>query len=277
MRRRPSRLYRCVLRLAFVWIGLKLCLIVQAEAFFANSLDCWRRAIDVDSMILVAHSLGGYLGTCYALSHPKHVSKLILLGPAGMTITKDASSDFLHSQPASEMLLSPLSPTFASASPPSFATQLESEPRDEPIVTHPTRSPEDTGLLYSFFHFLWRFNITPLHVARYLGPIKPLAAHKFYQDRLAKYTAPDAAEAMFSYIYGLNLLSPISSGNALQHLLGPGGVPYFPLIDRLETLRCPIHVVYGSEDWIPRLTETDLRRQHLAGSITIINGPGAFT
>ena len=56
----------------------------QAEDFFVDSLAQWREAQGLDRMILVGHSLGGYLSACYALRHPEHISKLILVCPAGV-------------------------------------------------------------------------------------------------------------------------------------------------------------------------------------------------
>eukprot|EP00192_Tetraselmis_astigmatica_P013290 CAMPEP_0117675862 /NCGR_PEP_ID=MMETSP0804-20121206/15843_1 /TAXON_ID=1074897 /ORGANISM="Tetraselmis astigmatica, Strain CCMP880" /LENGTH=338 /DNA_ID=CAMNT_0005484917 /DNA_START=392 /DNA_END=1406 /DNA_ORIENTATION=- len=56
----------------------------EAEDFFVNALSEWRKAVGVDKMVLVGHSMGGYLATVYALKHPEHVKHLVLVSPAGI-------------------------------------------------------------------------------------------------------------------------------------------------------------------------------------------------
>ncbi len=56
----------------------------EAEGFFVDALSRWREAMGVDKMVLVGHSLGGYLAASYALQHPEHVQHLVLVGPAGV-------------------------------------------------------------------------------------------------------------------------------------------------------------------------------------------------
>ena len=55
----------------------------ETEAWFVESLDKWREAQGLESMVLVGHSLGAYLSACYALAHPERVSHLVLVCPAG--------------------------------------------------------------------------------------------------------------------------------------------------------------------------------------------------
>ena len=56
----------------------------QAESFFVDGLEQWREAMGIDKMILLGHSLGGYLAAVYALRYPERVQKLILVSPAGV-------------------------------------------------------------------------------------------------------------------------------------------------------------------------------------------------
>ena len=56
----------------------------DAENFFLSSLQQWREAMHVDKMVLVGHSLGGYLAASYALQYPQHVQHLVLVCPAGV-------------------------------------------------------------------------------------------------------------------------------------------------------------------------------------------------
>ncbi|KAJ3372994.1 hypothetical protein HDU91_001676 [Kappamyces sp. JEL0680] len=56
----------------------------EAEDFFVESLEEWRSKMKLNTMVLVGHSLGGYLSTAYALKYPERVEKLILVSPVGV-------------------------------------------------------------------------------------------------------------------------------------------------------------------------------------------------
>lgn len=58
--------------------------VARAEHFFLSSLEAWRESVGVEKMILVGHSLGGYLASAYTVRYPERVSGLILVSPAGI-------------------------------------------------------------------------------------------------------------------------------------------------------------------------------------------------
>jgi pimeloyl-ACP methyl ester carboxylesterase len=64
----------------------------RAEAFFVDSLEEWRKAMKLDTLVICGHSLGGYLASCYALKYPERCEKLILLSPVGIPEPPDTIS-----------------------------------------------------------------------------------------------------------------------------------------------------------------------------------------
>merc|ERR1711959_561675 len=55
-----------------------------AESYFVDRIEQWRQTAGIHKMVLAAHSLGGYLATCYAEQHPDRVEQLVLISPAGV-------------------------------------------------------------------------------------------------------------------------------------------------------------------------------------------------
>ena len=52
---------------------------IVAETQFIESIEDWRKAMNLKQMILLGHSFGGYLSAAYALKYPQNVKALILV------------------------------------------------------------------------------------------------------------------------------------------------------------------------------------------------------
>ena len=68
----------------------------EAEDWFVESLEAWRISMNIDRMILCAHSLGGYASCIYAMKYPMHIEHLIAVSPVGVPIRpKDSTEEAL--------------------------------------------------------------------------------------------------------------------------------------------------------------------------------------
>mmetsp|Transcript_2211 Transcript_2211/g.6665 ORF Transcript_2211/g.6665 Transcript_2211/m.6665 type:complete len:381 (+) Transcript_2211:44-1186(+) len=58
--------------------------VAEVEEFFVGGLERWRKSMKIDRMVLLGHSIGGYLAVAYAERYPQHVDRLILASPVGV-------------------------------------------------------------------------------------------------------------------------------------------------------------------------------------------------
>ncbi|XP_021963301.1 1-acylglycerol-3-phosphate O-acyltransferase ABHD5 [Folsomia candida] len=58
---------------------------VLAEEELVTSLEEWRKEMKLEKIILLGHSMGAFIATCYALKYPERVASLILADPWGVT------------------------------------------------------------------------------------------------------------------------------------------------------------------------------------------------
>ncbi|KAI8474553.1 MAG: Alpha/Beta hydrolase protein [Monoraphidium minutum] len=229
----------------------------EAEGFFIDSLDAWRRAEGLEGrkMVLVGHSLGGYLAAAYALRHPDHVQHLVLVCPAGIPEKPDGWESRFTSGTAFRRLL------FRAAA------------------------------------GAWEAGVTPGAVIRGLGPWGPGLVGKYVGGRFSHHGKPltDAEIPVFSSYFYHIAAAPGSGEYALRHLLAPGAWAHSPLHRRLLELQgVPVTFIYGEHDWMnpanavalsaeldrvrPRAVESDHAVEIIpdAGHYVFIEQPEAF-
>ncbi|KAG0332193.1 hypothetical protein BG000_010261 [Podila horticola] len=201
----------------------------QAEDFFISALEELREVQKIDKMILIGHSLGGYLSAVYALKHPERVEKLILASPVGIPENPEAQRAPLPNPPESSESSGSGS---GSPSPKSAST--------------PPAPP--SSLLRKLAIGAWERNITPMAVMRFTGPFGPSLVAAYTSRRFA-YLEADELKDLNSYIYHIS--SKSGSGEyALSTILAPGAFARWPLMDRLKDLKMPTVFMYGESDWM---------------------------
>ena len=60
------------------------CNLTQAEDYFCEALETWRRNMGFTGMVLSGHSMGGYLCTAFCERYPESVERLVLISPVGV-------------------------------------------------------------------------------------------------------------------------------------------------------------------------------------------------
>ena len=66
--------------------------------FFVDSIEEWRKALTLKEFTLCGHSFGGYISVNYALKYSNHITKLVLMSPAGISSVDEMNfEDYMKS------------------------------------------------------------------------------------------------------------------------------------------------------------------------------------
>lgn len=226
--------------------------VYEAEDFFVDSMEKWRKKRQVEKFVLVGHSLGGYLSSCYALKYPERVEKLVLVSPVGV---EKSIFDLTHEHTESHKGAAELGPD--------VAKEITNNP-DKPTTDNPVKNsssfhvPDEHGMvervpnMSRIFSYMWTYNISPFGILRTLGPVGPLISSNWSFRRFSFTDDPKQLLTFHEYCYGV--FSGAGSGEyALTRILAPGVLARLPLLSRMPgNLKCDSFWMYGSQDWMSK-------------------------
>ncbi|XP_068594112.1 (Lyso)-N-acylphosphatidylethanolamine lipase [Cebidichthys violaceus] len=186
----------------------------KAEEQFVASIELWRQSLGLEKMILLGHSLGGYLATSYAIQYPSRVSHLILVDPWGF--------------------------------PERLQTQTqEGQDQGTEVVKRPPlpRWVKAIAAVVSLFN--------PLAVIRAAGPWGPGLVNKFRPDFKRKFEDLFEDDTMTQYIYHCNAQTPSGEVGfrAMTESLGWAKRPMLQRVHQLP-LSMPLTMLYGARSWV---------------------------
>ena len=184
----------------------------EAESFFVQSLEKWRAAAGIEDMVLVGHSMGGYVSAAYALKYPEHVKHLIMVCPAG----------------------------------------VGRRPDDWTLPERLQNPWTLRGQLYRVAVAAWNGGITPGSIIRTAGPLGRRLVEGYTRNRFKKqghHLTEEEVDAFQHYMYHV-VAAPGSGEFALNKILEPFAFPRQPLEDRMHELKVPVTFIYGSHDWM---------------------------
>lgn len=243
--------------------------ITEAENWFIDSLEEWRRIRKIDKFTLLGHSLGGYLAVSYALKYPGHLNKLILASPVGIpedpyAVNADIpepeestfANEFTQDQ---EAIVNPAT---------KFDNNNFLNARNKRAATVPGKNT--TGAprrpIPGWLVWLWDANVSPFSIVRLTGPLGPRFVSGWTSRRFNHLPAEEA-QTLHNYAY--SLFRQKGSGEyALPYILAPGAFARSPVINKIQDVGrqvlkpatdatpavretgVPIIMMYGDSDWM---------------------------
>ncbi|KAF2168350.1 hypothetical protein M409DRAFT_21784 [Zasmidium cellare ATCC 36951] len=183
----------------------------EAENWFVDALEEWRKKKGIEKMTLLGHSMGGYMAVCYALKYPGHLNKLILASPVGIPEDPYAVNEDMPE--------------------PGDSTMVNEVTQDANDATA-AKKPPPRRQMPKWFATLWDANISPFSLVRLSGPLGPRLVSGWTSRRFS-HLPEDEAQSLHDYSY--SLFRQRGSGEyALAYILAPGAFARSPLIRRIH-------------------------------------------
>ena len=205
--------------------------IKEAEDWFVDSLEEWRKERKLERFTLMGHSLGGYMAACYCLKYPGHVNKLFLVSPVGIpedpyAVNSDLPEPTDPTIEAEMMQDQSESTSGADKGKNNFMNARKKTEEATANGKEPPRKPLPKWLTY-----LWDANISPFSLVRWSGPLGPRFVSGWTSRRFSQFSSEEA-QALHTYSY--TLFKQRGSGEyALAYILAPGAYARSPLIRRI--------------------------------------------
>ncbi|XP_030629756.1 (Lyso)-N-acylphosphatidylethanolamine lipase isoform X2 [Chanos chanos] len=190
-----------------------------AEEQFVSSIEQWREVLGLDRMILLGHSLGGYLATSYAIQYPERVSHLILVDPWG------------------------------------FPERPKPQPEASEDKGSATKRPTIPRWVKAVASVAGYFN--PLAIIRAAGPWGPGLVNRFRPDFKRKFEDLFDDNTMTEYLYHCNAQTP-SGEVGFRAMSESLGWAKRPMVQRVHKLpfSMPVTMLYGARSWVDSSTGT---------------------
>ncbi|XP_069020648.1 (Lyso)-N-acylphosphatidylethanolamine lipase [Embiotoca jacksoni] len=184
----------------------------KAEEQFVSSIEQWRQSVGLENMILLGHSLGGYLASSYAIQYPSRVSHLILVDPWGFPERPRTQS---QEDQGTEAVKKPSIPRWVKA----------------------------IAAVVSLFN--------PLAIIRAAGPWGPGLVNRFRPDFKRKFECLFDDDTMTKYIYHCNAQTP-SGEVGFRAMSESLGWAKRPMLQRVQLLppSMPLTMLYGAQSWV---------------------------
>lgn len=233
--------------------------VAEAENWFIDALEEWRKARKIERFTLMGHSLGGYLAVSYALKYPGHLKKLILASPVGVPEDPYAVNAAMP-EPGESTLQNEFTQDQQTVTEGNSQAQAQMAKDNKMASPNAPKRP-----LPSWLVWLWDANISPFSIVRMTGPLGPRFVSG-WSSRRFNHLPENEAQALHDYSF--SIFKQKGSGEyALAYILAPGAYARSPVINRIQDVGrqpipqpdgskavketgIPIVFMYGENDWM---------------------------